>query len=47
MTDYTDSILVKMFSRDNREDGEKVKAVKKECGFVYVGMFKMIPLFVI
>jgi DNA polymerase III subunit alpha, Gram-positive type len=29
MTDYTNSILVKMFSKDNKEDGAKLNRVKK------------------
>ncbi|WAA10750.1 PolC-type DNA polymerase III [Fervidibacillus albus] len=29
ITDYTNSILVKMFSKDTKEDGEKLKQVKK------------------
>nr|WP_316046586.1 hypothetical protein [Planococcus glaciei] len=31
MTDYTDSILVKMFSRD-KEDAELMGSLKKACG---------------
>ncbi len=31
ITDYTNSILVKMFSRD-KEDAELMQRVKKECG---------------
>ena len=29
MTDYTNSILVKMFSKDNKEDKEKLNRIKK------------------
>ncbi|WAA13569.1 PolC-type DNA polymerase III [Fervidibacillus halotolerans] len=29
ITDYTNSILVKMFSKDTKEDGEKLKQIKK------------------
>ena len=29
MTDYTNSILVKMFSKDNKEDAAKIKPCEK------------------
>lgn len=46
VTDYTDSILVKMFSRDN-EDAEMMKMLKKGLGFAHVVVFRMIHSFVI